>query len=44
MAGKTQRIIVLRDNKIMDIDIEEGLQCQKGLDLNLLEHCREMSI
>ena len=44
MAGKTQRVIVLRDNKIIDIDIEEGLQCQKDLDRNLLEQCRRMSI
>lgn len=44
MAGKTQRIIVSRDNKIIDIDIEEGLQCKKDLDMALLEHCREMSI
>lgn len=44
MEGKTQRIIVLRDNKIVDIDIEEGLQCEKALDMELLENCRLMSI
>ncbi len=44
MAGKTQRIIVLRDNQVEDVDIEEGLQCEKSLDFRLLENCREMSI
>ena len=44
MHGKTQRIIVLRDNKVIDIDIEDGLQCKKGLDMELLENCRKMSI
>ena len=44
MAGKTQRIIVERDNKVIDIDIEEGLNAQKNLDMDLLQHCRMMSI
>lgn len=44
MAGKTQRIIVERDNKVIDIDIEEGLNAQKSLDMDLLQHCRMMSI
>ena len=44
MHGKTQRIIVLRDDKVIDIDIEEGLQCTKSLDMKLLENCRKMSI
>ena len=44
MEGKTQRIIVMKDNKIVDIDIEEGLQCEKSLDFDLLEKCRMMSI
>ena len=44
MNGKTQRIIVLCDNKVVDIDIEEGLKCTKTLDVELLENCRKMSI
>ncbi len=44
MAGKTQRIIVERDNKVIDIDIEAGLNAQKNLDMDLLQHCRMMSI
>ena len=44
MEGKSQRIIVLRDSEIMDIDIEEGLNCEKELDLELLNNCRKMSI
>ena len=44
MNGKTQRIIVLRDDKVIDIDIEEGLQCTKSLDVELLTNCRKMSI
>ena len=44
MEGKTQRIIVMKDNKIVDIDIEEGLQCEKSLDFDLLDKCRMMSI
>lgn len=44
MAGKTQRIIVERDNKVIDIDIEEGLNAKKDLDIALLQKCRMMSI
>ncbi len=44
MAGKTQRIIVERDNKVIDIDIEEGLNAKKDLDMALLQKCRMMSI
>ena len=44
LDGKSQRIIVLRDNKIIDIDIEEGLKSTKSLDMELLENCRMMSI
>lgn len=44
MAGKTQRIIVERDNKVIDIDIEEGLNAKKNLDIALLQKCRMMSI
>lgn len=44
MAGKTQRIIVERDNKVIDIDIEEGLNAKKNLDMALLQKCRMMSI
>lgn len=44
MEGKTGRIIVQRDNKVIDIDIEEGLKCHKTLDMALLEKCRKMSI
>ena len=44
LAGKTQRIIVLRDDKVIDIDIEDGFLCKKSLDMKLLENCRRMSI
>ena len=44
MAGKSQRIIALRDNKIVDIDIEEGLACQKDLNYDLLATEQMMSI
>ena len=44
MEGKTGRILVQRDNKVIDIDIEEGLKCHKTLDMALLEKCRKMSI
>ena len=44
LEGKTKRVVVQRDNHIKDIDIEEALQQSKGLDFELLENCRKMSI
>jgi 6-phosphofructokinase 1 len=44
LAGKSQRIIALRDNQIVDLDIEEGLSCQKELNYELLEAEQTMAI
>jgi 6-phosphofructokinase 1 len=44
LAGKSQRIIALRDNQIVDLDIEEGLACQKELNYELLDAEQMMAI
>ena len=44
LDGKNQRIIVLKDNRVTDIDIMEGLECHKDLDTELLADCQAISI
>ena len=34
-AGKTNRVIVFDDNRVTDLDIEEGLARQKDLEQDL---------
>ena len=44
VEGKAQRVIALKDNSIVDIDIEEALAMTKGLDEQLLSAEQMMSI
>lgn len=44
LQGKSQRIIALRDNRIVDLDIEEALACRKELNYELLSTEQMMSI
>ncbi|MGI6778316.1 MAG: 6-phosphofructokinase [Acetivibrionales bacterium] len=42
--GKTNRVICLRNNKLMDIDIDEALEMKKDLDLGQLELFKVLSL
>ncbi len=43
MAGKTNRLIVMQDHKITDVDIDEGLAMKKELNPDLIRLCKVMS-
>ena len=43
MAGKTNRLIVMQNHKITDVDIAEGLATKKELDPDLIGLCKVMS-
>jgi len=42
--GKINKIISLRNNKLIDIDIEEGIQMNKSIDKDLLKIAKILSI
>ncbi len=42
-AGKSNRIICMRDNKVTDVDIEEGLNMKKHLPTELVELAKKLS-
>jgi len=42
-AGKANRIICMRDNKVTDVDIEEGLNMKKQLPIELVELAKKLS-
>ncbi len=43
MAGKTNRLIVMQDHKITDIDLKQGLETKKELNPDLIRLCKVMS-
>lgn len=43
MAGKTNRLIVMKNNEITDVDITEGLSAKKQLNPDLIRLCKVMS-
>ena len=43
IEGKSNRIVCLRDNNIVDIDIEEGLEMKKELPKDMIELARKLS-
>ncbi len=40
LAGKSNRLVVLKNNKIVDVDIEEGLAEHKKIDPDTIRMCR----
>lgn len=42
--GKSDRIVCLKDNKITDVDIEEGLQMKKSISADLVRLTRQLAI
>lgn len=43
IAGKTNRLIVMQNNKIVDVDITEGLNQTKSIDPDTIRLCKVMS-
>lgn len=43
MAGKTNRLIVMQNHKITDIDLKKGLETKKELNPDLIRLCKVMS-
>ncbi len=43
IAGKTNRLVVMQNNKIVDVDITEGLEMQKSIDENLIRMSKVLS-
>ena len=43
LEGKSNRIVCLRDNNIVDIDIEEGLEMKKELPRDMMELAKKLS-
>lgn len=43
MEGKSNRLIVMQDHKITDVDIDEGLAMKKELNPDLIRLCKVMS-
>jgi len=43
-AGRLNRIIALKDNKLVDIDINEGIKMKKNIDKELLHIAKVLSI
>lgn len=41
--GKENRLVVMKENRIVDIDIEEGLEIKKAIDPDLIRLCKIMS-
>lgn len=44
LAGKSNRVIAMRDNKIIDIDIEEGLAMKKDISEDLVKLSKVLSV
>lgn len=44
LAGKQNRIVCLRDNKVTDVDIEEGLAMKKELPQRLVNLAKQLAI
>lgn len=44
LAGKQNRIVCMRDHKIVDVDIQEGLAMEKSLPQQLVELAKKLSV
>ena len=44
LEGKSNRIVCMCDNKIMDVDIEEGLQTTKSVNKEIVELAKKLSV
>lgn len=44
LDGKSKRVVALKDGKVCDFDITEGLNMKKSVDMNLLNIARVISI
>ena len=44
LEGKSNRIVCMRDNHIIDVDIEEGLQTTKTVDAEMVELAKKLSV
>ena len=42
--GIGNRVVVMRDNKVVDLDILEALNMTKSIDMNLMRVAEEISI
>ena len=43
LAGRKDRLVVMQKNKVIDIDLFEGLEEKKELDPDLIRMCKVMS-
>ena len=43
LEGKSNRLVVMQNNKVCDIDIDEGLKTQKHIDPDTIRMCKVMS-
>ncbi len=43
MEGKQNRLVVVKNNRVIDIDMEEGLKIKKEIDEDLIKLCKIMS-
>ncbi|MBQ8636390.1 MAG: 6-phosphofructokinase [Clostridia bacterium] len=43
LEGKSNRIVCMQNNKIIDIDIEDGLAMKKGIPDELIDVCRKLA-
>ena len=44
IAGKSARVVGMKDNKIIDMDIEEALSMEKEFDVDIYEMAKVLSI
>ena len=44
LAGKQNRIVCMRDHKIIDVDIAEGLAMKKELPQQLVDLAKKLSV
>ena len=44
LEGKSNRIVCMRDNHIIDVDIEEGLQTTKTVEAEMVELAKKLSV
>ena len=43
LAGKTNRLVVIQNGKVTDVDIDEGLQEKKEMDPEMVKLCKVLS-
>lgn len=43
IAGKTNRLVVMQNGKVTDVDIDEGLQAKKEISPEMVKLCKVLS-